>query len=810
MKIKPVVLLLSLVVMALHGLSQLPEIDQLLKTVKKTSGKDKINALADLSKKFYSIDPHKGIEYGKEALHIADSLKIPSLKSKVYNSIGVNFWALSDFSTARLYYDSAFANAVTFHDSLEIGISYNRRGLIYESLGHFDSALMVFHKEADICRKLKNPERLGTVLENIGTIYMHRGEFTSSITYLIEAKSIFEQNKLEKSLPYIYLKLGRIYSETKDYAIAENWLNKGINGALAQKDLVKAAMGMNAIGILYKNQEKFGQALVKFEQALTTIQTVKNIHLKMAIYDNIGSVYSSEKKYHDALKYHKKSADLAIQLNNPVAMAINQVNMGIDYYHLKNYRNARICYEKALPVFKSSNSKSDLLATYKSLLDITNETGDYKQSVEYYQSYIEINDSLVREELGTALDSLKIKFHTEQTNIENRLLKQETELQQKKIFLQRMVMFSVAGFLILLAILTILIIINRRRIKNANHLLELKNQEISEKVGELSLINKQLTELSAFRDTMISFLIHDLKNSLNRIINIDVWKNADQQVAVAKQTGKQMLNLVMNLLDISRYENKTMKISVKEIPITQLINNAYNEVSYLAEQKSIYTKVNCPVDFIVKADPELIERVFVNLFSNAIKYSSIGDSILVQTEGINHTGVKIMVQDHGEGIDPEYLPVIFDKFTPAREKKSGLARSTGIGLAFCKAAIESHGGKIGVDSIAGQGATFWFTLLLAGYRKDPTIHSMGAEKSYNKFLDLHLSKAEIKQLTPFCDMLKTLSIYQISDVKDIVHDIDIHGSANIAKWKSFLLKALSDCNQIRFKELIKLASDDKI
>ncbi len=810
MKFKTIIFLLVFVAIALHIGAQTPEIERLKKTAEKAVGKEKIIALADLCKNFYAIDPQKGIEYGQQALRLAEILKIPSTKSTVYNNIAIDYWALADFKTARTFVDKAFNNAIKYKDSSQIAMSYNRMGLIYESLGNFDSCLIVFNKELAINKKLKNDERTGNSLENIGTIHLNRGELKSAITYLLDAKTLYEKDNNKNKLPYIYLKLGSVYSKSKDYTEAVKWFEKGIAQSLAINDSLKAGMGLNAIGIINKEQEMYEKALAKYDEALAMIKNLNNKTVTMAIYGNIGDVYTLQKKFQQAIKYHQKALNIAMELNMPNAIAEQQVNLGDCYNIQKDYLKARTYYEKALPIFIASKSQENLLITYQGLINANNSLKAFEQSVKYYQLLIQAKDSLNQNELNTALDSLKVKFKTEQTDKENISLTQKTEIQNKTISIQRIILFSSLLFLILLTSLVLVVIRNRRKIKKANELLEIKNLYISSKAEELRITNDKLLELSEFKDVMNSFLVHDLKNPLNTIINIDARENFEQQVAVIKQSGKQMLNLVMNLLDISKYENKTMKISAANASIIQIINRAFSNVQYLADQKSIRFKSNIQSDFVVKVDADMIERVFINLFSNAIKYSPTGESIQVFAECVNETGLKIIVKDNGEGIEAEYIPIIFDKYTQARAKHSGFARSTGIGLTFCKMAIEAHSGKIGVESVVGQGTSFWFTMPFAESQNDLNINPLPFIENTDEQTKLQLSDEEINLLAPHCDSLKKLSIYQISDVKDILNSMGVQKSTNIAAWKSELIKALADCNELKYKELINLTLNDKL
>jgi len=716
--------------------------------------------------------------------------------------------ALTNYGKARTYFVKGYKNAVIFKDSPQIALYFNRMGLLYENLGKFDSCLFIFNKELTINKSIKDDERTGTSYENIGTIHLHRGEFKTAVAYLLQAETIYEKIKERKKLPYVLLKLGNIYSETKDFNLAEKWFQKGIEQSLAINDLQKAGLGLNGIGIIYQNEGRYSEALAKFNEALAKINPLTNKNITIAIYGNIGNVYTNEGKYKEALIFHKKALELALQQNYPMAVATSDVNLGETYFELKDYVNARNCYEKALPIFISGKAKSNLVSTYRALVNVNNSLKDFEQSVKYYDLYVGIKDTLNKNELNVALDSLKVKFNTEQTNKENLALVKNEAMQSKTITLQRNMIILGGTLLILLLVLAFVIIRNRVKIMKAKEALELKNADISSKAEELRVINEKLLELSKFKDSMNSFLVHDLKNPLNTIINLSPKQFTEHQVEVVQHSGKKMLNIVINLLDISKYENKSMKLSPENVSITSIISEAYKETAYLAEQKSIRLKLNYPNDFIVKVDPEIIERVFVNLFSNAIKFSPNGDFIQVFVEADNQSRIKILIKDNGEGISAEHLPIIFDKFTQVQAKHSGSARSTGIGLTFCKLAVESHSGEIGVDSITGKGATFWFTLPMADSNED-SLKIPVPKTSPDKLPAFHLSEEEKAALIPYCHHLKNLSIYQISDVKKIVQEIEHKDSENIQNWKSGLLIALSEINEVKYHELINITTDGK-
>jgi signal transduction histidine kinase len=783
--------------------AQTAELDQLIKKAARSRGKEKIRALAEISKYYYTSDPIQGIAIGEKALHISDSLKIHSEKAKIYNNIAVNYFILNKLDTSKLYNEKALTASMQSKDSLEMGIAYTGIGLYYEKNGEFDSCLNIFHKALVIFKQIQNEERIGRILDNLGTIHQHKGEYKTSLSYLLQANSSYNKSGYTKNLPYLFLKIGWVYSETADYVAAEKWFNKGKKQSLQNNDFQTAGIAINAIGVMYKKQGKYEEAIKNYLEVIPIADKIKNQRLLLAVFGNIGNVYQSMGLYKNAVDYFQKSLYIAISLDASVETAIQQVNLGITYNFLKNYQNALTNLEKALPVFTNAKSLTYLISTYEAMITANNGLKRFENSVVYYEKYIQLKDSLYKSELNTALDSLKVKFNTEQTQQENTLLAQKSEIQEKTISMQRNMMISFVIIAVLLIGFVVMIFRNRQKIRLANKLLENKNNEITEKAEELKLSNQKLIELSQFKDSLQSFLVHDLKNPLNKLLSINSRESIEENAEGIKQTAMQMLTIVSNLLDINKYEEKMMKLAIQNKSLSLIINEAYKQTRYLAQQKSVQMQIEYNSDFIVKADTEIISRVFVNLFTNAIKFSPIAGKISIAAELHDQNKLKITVKDEGEGISNEFQAYVFDQYSQAKVRHLGLAGSTGIGLTFCRMAVESHGGVIGVYSNVGQGSSFWLTLPLTA-KLDCLPDDLAIFDDiliYNSKIDF--DSDEIIYLQKFCNILKNNSIYQISDVKETLNTIN-RRTDNIMKWKCMVFKALSECNEVKYFELLNL------
>jgi signal transduction histidine kinase len=198
---------------------------------------------------------------------------------------------------------------------------------------------------------------------------------------------------------------------------------------------------------------------------------------------------------------------------------------------------------------------------------------------------------------------------------------------------------------------------------------------------------------------------------LNTIISLPELRNElDNCDQLIQESGKQMLYLIQNILDVYKYENGSMDLTKTEIHLRQLIKLAFREVAVLANESNIRFEILTGTDYVLNADRELLKRVLINLFSNAVKYSMQCTDVFIRIIEIDDAKVKVEVMDHGIGIEADEISYVFDKYARVKNKTANLVGSTGLGLAFCKMAVEAHGGEIGVESVPGVGSTFWFTL----------------------------------------------------------------------------------------------------
>jgi len=254
-------------------------------------------------------------------------------------------------------------------------------------------------------------------------------------------------------------------------------------------------------------------------------------------------------------------------------------------------------------------------------------------------------------------------------------------------------------------------------LRNARLYSLVKNQ-----VAELEEKNAKLRELEEMKNNLTQMIVHDLKNPLTGItgyielLMLEREKYDNEQIMAINMISvscNKLMRMILNLLDISKMEEKKLKLQKSDIILEVIIDKIIDEFKPLLnlDNKKILKLLEHIPPF--KADKDLVSRIIANLVSNAIRYSPADKSIKIVTYlNEEKTEITFSIEDEGFGITEEYHEKIFDKFFQADPNKETAGMSRGIGLAFCKMAVEAHGGKIWVKSSAGTGSKFYFTLPL--------------------------------------------------------------------------------------------------
>ena len=223
------------------------------------------------------------------------------------------------------------------------------------------------------------------------------------------------------------------------------------------------------------------------------------------------------------------------------------------------------------------------------------------------------------------------------------------------------------------------------------------------------------------REDLVRTLVHDLKNPLSSMLaSMDVLAAAlegpelaasAEVVRIARRGGIKMRNLVDAILDVARLEQGAMPLALGPVGLRAAVDEALELQRPLAEPRKLVLSNEVALELPpVRADRELLSRVLQNLVGNAIKFSPEGGTVRVGASREGSGLVRVSVADEGPGLPPELRERVFERFVTGDHVASG----SGLGLTFCRLAVEAHGGRIRVESAPGAGALLAFTLPEAG------------------------------------------------------------------------------------------------
>ena len=248
-------------------------------------------------------------------------------------------------------------------------------------------------------------------------------------------------------------------------------------------------------------------------------------------------------------------------------------------------------------------------------------------------------------------------------------------------------------------------------------------QRLHEREKQLAQANTTLAEQDRIKSQYVMRVAHDLAGPAATITNClqlvtmgltgPVPDKALDMVQRAQCKSKYLGHLIKDLLSLSRIK-AARKIPKTAVKLPEIINHVFEELQSRVAEKNLTLEQKLPESLTsVYGNQEAIHELLGNLVTNAVKYTLVGGRVEVSASNKGDE-VLVKVQDNGVGIPPEALPRIFEEFYRADNVKVEAMEGTGLGLSIVKQILNTHGGKIWVESEQGKGTTFSFTLLIAG------------------------------------------------------------------------------------------------
>jgi signal transduction histidine kinase len=662
----------------------------------------------------------------KKLFQFSEKTKSAYYKGKSSFYIARSFSRLNEKDSAFVYFKTAEKAYEVCNDTLNRGIINAYLGYEYKNLGNIDSAISYYIKGSDFLELIEDTIWFGYTNNHLGMIYFNLGNYLQALQHLQISKEMAIKSNNTLNVGKISNAIGIIYRKTKDREKEEAAYQFAIQTLETIDNSMDLGMAYNNISEVYLDKGEIDKGFEALSKAKEIYEEI-DYPLGLCSYYAVLSYYYLETAdppvYKKVIEYCLKSLAIAEKFEDYRQYADVTSYLGTAYLKTNQLGKAQAILEKGLIVAEENKFKHEIVKIKEALALVYEKKNQPFKALQNLKDYVAIKDSIIGEEKIKEFTRLDMEFKFKQQQVSDSLKyvqeNLETEfLHKRELQMQKLSILILIFISLLIITISVFIYINSRKNKKQVGILSEKNTQINLQKKEIENYAKQvreaylkLKELDEYKEAMTNMLVHDLKNPLNLLVNLDAFSDEYDKSLIINRTSKQMLNLIMNLLDISKVEHNTMQLNKTKIQLLPFLHLAIEEVDFLCLQKNIKLQIISEDNLNINADRDIFLRVINNLLVNAIKFSPSKSTISIISQIIDEENkLRISIKDEGIGIASENHNLIFEKFKHVQQINTNQIGSTGLGLTFCKMAVESHGWEIGLESELGKGAEFFILI----------------------------------------------------------------------------------------------------
>ena len=707
----------------------------------------------------------------------------------------------SMYPDSALYYSKRMQTlAMEIGDQRSLGRAYHIMSLAYIQKNKYNEAKSTIREAIRIGRHIEVGSEIEDHYANLGLLFEETERYDSAIYYYQVAAQLYETGNDLENLEIMFNNIGLVHTNTGNPKQAIQYFRKAILIDRELNDSSSMSRIYNNIGLAYYEMGCYDTTRLYYDSAIQINKiTGEKVRMMIVTY-NLANVLHKTGDYEQALKYNFDVLKQAEDLSVAVGIIKSKTSIGTIYLDLGNYSGAWQFLNEALQLAVDNKIFEDqeniLLQQTHAAIGLNDSDRASKALLRYKKTIDSLNFKNQQEVVADLEARYQLKEKDTKLKYMDRVNRSRTNLNYALAAIIALAVFLFVFILLFYKTNLKKLGLQNERIGKDNKLkqLELEKAAIQTKLKEEEA--EKLTLSIKLKEEITGMIVHDLKNPLNNIINIqdDIPVHQNKKL---RQSGKQMLNMVLDILDVYKYESTKLPIELSKNDLSVLAGKAVDEVEYAALEKSIVIKNLIPSEVVVNADTGLITRVFVNLFTNAIKFTPTNGivEININREKSNQEYIYLVVNDTGSGIPDEWQKKVFEKFSQQQGTQNKHSGSIGLGLTFCKLAIEAHGGNIGVDKSDTSGTQVFFTLPLVSMSKDEAQPNVPTETP------IELSDAEKSKLSVFLSKLENLDIYEITALRKLLNEIEGEPDVN-SEWLENIKNAVNFGNEEQYKLLI--------
>ncbi|TQV74499.1 tetratricopeptide repeat protein [Exilibacterium tricleocarpae] len=677
-------------------------------------GLDRAKTAAKIALTLRQADADRALHYAQVALEQLKTTSHVATEANVINTIAVAHLQKREYDATINYAKQALQLAEQFNLPLEEARTLNTLGALNWYRGDLDRAKDLFEASLALRKQHKVYAELSPALNNLGVIEEIQGRYNKAIEFYLQAIDYAEQIGSDEQLARPITNLGVLNQMLRNFDKALLFYQRSLVLKLKAGNLVGAAIAHNNISEIQIEKGEYQEAINSLQSGLNLLDKIEAPQEEALLLVNSGSAYLRLNDPDKAFEFFAQTRDLASRFSASE----------IDIYLAQGYARAYLqkgqldqALENAQNFLTLAQEKQDRKSIKKAQhlhYRIYKEKQLYARALSAHEEFHRLHDELANKESTNYVARLQAEFETEKKEKELAVLQRQNALQEINIKRQEFIRNLVA-VLSVCSLLVGFFVYRMRTIRVKAAVLERKvaerTRDIQQKNSAIAELLIQKEQLLDKKNLLFSTVSHELRTPLTlitgplkQLIKSTHSKQTKSVLNSIHRNAARLCRMVDQLLDLARLDIQAESIG-EPVDVGAAIEFLVASMEALFQGHQITRSIKTEKDIWIEMAPEALEKVIVNLVSNAIKYTSSGGKISVTAEARNDT-IVISISDTGIGIAQDQHQRIFERFTRLENPLSKPVPGAGIGLALVKELTERYHGKIELTSEVNQGSTF--------------------------------------------------------------------------------------------------------
>ncbi|MCD6233865.1 MAG: tetratricopeptide repeat-containing sensor histidine kinase [Candidatus Marinimicrobia bacterium] len=588
-----------------------------------------------------------------------------------YQIAGDFFYMQNNLDSTLKYAEMAMKTARAMNDSVKMARCYNLLGTVYLQSGNLGESLKLLKQAERIFLKENDSKALAIVYMNLGSVYSTQGAFSNAVNYYNKSRKLCMQLGNKKGEIACQSNLVTIYIQFRQYEIARKYQQEVYNFYKGTDFIPGILTASTNLGVVHFYLANYDSALVYFQHVLEMSREMRNDFLYSNVLNNIAETYLKMGNLEEAREKAQRSYTLCAEGKDVYGQASALKNLGLIALEEGKTEKALDYLKQSLPLAKEAHAVMELRDIYSALSDIYKQTGDYQLALQTYEAFVNLEESLRKDEILFRMEELQHEFERQKSRME--ILEKTSAVRQARQI--RNMLIVIVAFMIVITI--ILVIINQMR-RNYLKTLENKNQAIQ---NEHELVVRHQDHLSLIN----KILRHDLANNNTAIMSaVKLYKRQKNEefLDAIVQKAKSSLELIERMKQLEKISASSG--ALKPVNILDVVSRV--RLKHPSLEWHITGQGTAYAD-------EALQSVVDNLIENSVTHGK-ADRVDISIQPVrisDQSMIEIRVADNGSGISDAIKNKIFDE-----EFSFGPRARAGLGLYIVKKNIERYQGQIEV------------------------------------------------------------------------------------------------------------------